>query len=589
MSEEGVERRLTTILAADVVGYSRLMAADEAGTLAQLKTHRKELIEPKTAAYHGRVVKLMGDGTLMEFGSVVDAVHFAVDVQRAMALRNTDVPEDQRITYRMGINIGDVIIEDEDIYGDGVNIAARLEGLAEPGGVCVARNVYNQVKGKVDLGFKDLGEQTVKNIPEPVRVYLVVLEPPGGGPVLGGEESLALPDKPSIAVLPFDNMSGDPEQEYLADGIAEDILTGLSRVRWLFVISRNSSFAYKGQKLDVKRVAKELGVRYVLEGSVRKAGNRVRVTAQLIDAAIDHHVWAERYDRNLDDIFDLQDEITATILGTLEPELGLAEQERARRKPPESLDAWDLYLRGQWHLFRFTAEDNAEALRYFRQAIEIDPNFAASHAGLAYAHHLAAIEAFTDDPAKSLDAAVQAARRAVVLDDKDAMGFGVLARILTMRHEHDAALTASQMGNDLNPNIAQVRFGRAFALIFSDRMEEGIDELDEMIRLSPRDRNMWSFMVVRTFALSALGRLEEVVDWARRAAEQPNSVLWPNIMLASALGRLGRRQEARQALDRFHQENPDLDLDHVCQRLPFRNPAHVQTLVEGIRLAELSE
>jgi adenylate cyclase len=300
-------------------------------------------------------------------------------------------------------------------------------------------------------------------------------------------------------------------------------------------------------------------------------------------------VWAERYDRKLDDIFDLQDEITATILGTLVPELGVAEQERARRKPPESLDAWDLYLRGQWHLYRFTAEDNAEALRYFRQAIEIDPNFAASHSGLAYAHHLAAIEAFTDDPAASLDAAVKAARRAVALDDKDAMGFGVLARILTMRREHDAALAASQIGMELNPNIAQVRFGRAFALAFSGRMEEAVDELDMAMRLSPRDQNSWSFMVLRTWALSALGRMDEVVDWARRAAEMPNSVLWPNLMLASALGRLGRGQEARQVLDGFRRENPDIDPGDVFKRLPFKDPAHVEALVEGIRSAEASE
>jgi adenylate cyclase len=584
-----LERRLAAILVADVVGYSRLMGDDEAGTLERLKFLRRELVQPKITECKGRIVKLMGDGLLAEFPSAVEAVQCAVNIQQEVAEREPDISDDRRIRLRIGINIGDIIVEGEDIYGDGVNVAARLESLAEPGGICVSRTVVNHVKGKVELDFEDLGEQQVKNISDPVRVYLVVLELPAGGSALGGEENLTLPDKPSIAVLPFDNMSSDPDQEYLADGIAEDILTGLSRVRWLFVISRNSSFAYKGQKLDVKRVAKELGVRYVLEGSVRKSSQRVRVTTQLIDAAIDHHVWAERYDRKLDDIFDLQDEITATILGTLEPELGAAEQERARRKPPESLDAWDFYLRGQWHLYRFTAEDCAEALRFFRQAIEIDPNFAASHTGLAYAHHLAAIEAFTDDPAKSLDAAVKAARRAVALDDKDAMGFGVLARILTMRHEHDAALTASQMGNDLNPNIAQVRFGHAFALTFSGRMEEAIDELDEVMRLSPRDRNMWSFMVVRTWALSALGRQEEVVDWARRAAEQPNSVLWPNLMLASALGQLGRRQEARQALDRFHQENPHIDIDDVCERMPFRNPAHVQTIAEGIRLAELSE
>ncbi len=342
MNPQHEERRLTTILAADVVGYSRLMAADEGGTFAQLKTHRKELIGPKIAEYSGRVVKLMGDGTLMEFGSVVDAVHFAVDVQRAMAERNAEVPEDQRITYRIGINIGDIIVEGDDIYGDGVNVAARLEALAEPGGICISRTVFNHVRNKVALAFEDLGELQVKNIPDPVRVYRVDLsrtdtDSVGWSPDTG---SLPLPDKPSIAVLPFENMSGDPEQEFFADGMAEEIITALSRYRWFFVIARNSSFTYKGHAVDVKQVAKELGVRYVLEGSVRKAGDRVRVTAQLIDASTGNHIWAERYDRELDDIFALQDEITQTIVTAIEPELGAVEQERARRKPPDNLDAW---------------------------------------------------------------------------------------------------------------------------------------------------------------------------------------------------------------------------------------------------------
>ncbi len=349
MPEDRTERRLTTILAADVVGYSRLMAADEAGTLTSLKAIRRELFEPKTTAHHGRVVKLIGDGTLMEFGSVVDAVHFAVDVQRAVPERNVDVPENRRITYRIGINIGDIIVDGSDIYGDGVNIASRLEAIAEPGGICVARNVYNQVKGKVAVDFEDLGAQQVKNIPEPVPTYRIRLDtvPPREtaeaaeissdaevrpddepGDSDGIEIDLSLPDNPSIAVLPFANMSADPEQEFFSDGISEDIITALSKVGSLLVVARNSTFTYKGRAVDVKQVSREQGVRYVLEGSVRKAGNRVRVTAQLIDATTGHHLGAERYDRDLEDIFAVQDEITREVVIALDIHLSRGEQAR---------------------------------------------------------------------------------------------------------------------------------------------------------------------------------------------------------------------------------------------------------------------
>ncbi|MEE9589593.1 MAG: adenylate/guanylate cyclase domain-containing protein, partial [Hyphomicrobiaceae bacterium] len=354
MTDTNVTRKLAAILAADVVGYSRLMGEDEAGTLAALKAHREELVEPKIAEHNGRVVKLMGDGLLAEFGSVVSAVQCAVEIQRAMAERNTDLPEGRRIDFRVGINLGDVIVEGEDIYGDGVNIAARLEGLAEPGGICVARNVFDQVKGKVDTAFEDLGERKIKNIAEPLRVYSV--RPDNSDrPARAMEDALALPQRPSIAVLPFENMSADPEQEFFADGITEDIITELSKFRSLFVIARNSSFAFKGQPTDAKEVSAKLGVRYVVEGGVRRAGNRVRVTAQLIDAVDDKHIWAERYDRDLEDIFAVQDEVTRAIVSTIEPQLGSTERQRARRKPTESLDAWECYQRSLWHLYQYTA------------------------------------------------------------------------------------------------------------------------------------------------------------------------------------------------------------------------------------------
>ncbi len=412
MSEEGVERRLTTILAADVVGYSRLMAADEAGTLAQPKTHRKEIIEPKTAAYHGRVVKLMGDGTLMEFGSVVDAVNFAVDVQRTMAERNAGVPEDRRIAYRIGINIGDIIVEGDDIYGDGVNVAARLEGLAEPGGICVSRPVHTQIRGKVDLAFEDLGKQQVKNIPEPVRVFKVLLDSPATGhaavpppaakrslrwpvvavglaalvivagailwqrpweerlePASEANMAFSLPDKPSIAVLPFANMSGDPEQEYFADGMTDDLITDLSKISGLFVISRNSAFTYKGKAVKVRQVAEDLGVRYVLEGSVRRVGDEVRINAQLIDATTGGHLWAERYDGSLADVFDLQDKVTERIVDALALELTPQEAQRVTGPGTDNVAAHDAYLLGLTFYYRRTPESFAKAKIHFERAV----------------------------------------------------------------------------------------------------------------------------------------------------------------------------------------------------------------------------
>jgi adenylate cyclase len=337
VSEEGVERKLTTILAADVVGYSRLMGEDEAGTLARLKSLRKELMQPKIAGGRGRVVKLMGDGLLAEFPSVVEAVRCAVDIQQDMAGREADLPDERRLRLRIGVNLGDIIVEGSDIYGDGVNIAARLEGLAEPGGICISGKVYEEVRNKLPTAFEDLGEQEVKNIAEPVRVYRWT--DAAVDPMPGTVGALPLPDKPSIAVLPFTNMSGDPEQEYFSDGITEDIITALSKFRWFFVISRNSTFVYKGQAVDIKQVGRELGVRYVLEGSVRKTANRVRISAQLIEAETGKHVWAERYDRSLEDIFELQDEITSTIAAAVEPELAGSERMRSMRKPTEHLDA----------------------------------------------------------------------------------------------------------------------------------------------------------------------------------------------------------------------------------------------------------
>src|SRR5438034_3154518 len=390
MAEERVERRLAAILAADVAGYSRLMGADEEGTLAALKELRRDLADPKIKEHRGRIVKTTGDGLLVEFASVVDAMRCAVEVQHEMAERNAGVPEERRIQFRMGINLGDIIKDGRDIYGDGVNVASRLEALAEPGGICVNRFVRDQVRDKLDFAFEDAGEQRVKNIARPLRVYRVRTGRVVGEAIITAQPPLALPDKPSVAVLPFTNMSGDPDQEFVSDGIAEDVITALSRYPSLFVIARNSCFTYKGRAVDVKQVGRELGVRYVLEGSVRKVGNRIRVTAQLIEAENGNHVWAERYDRDLADIFAVQDEISSAVTIGIAPAISDAEQQRAIRKPPESLDAWSAYQRGLWHLSEANQDDNGIAQSFFQRAIDLDPTFAGGYSGLALAQLQAA-------------------------------------------------------------------------------------------------------------------------------------------------------------------------------------------------------
>src|SRR5712692_8085616 len=376
-----VERRLAAILAADVAGYSRLIEADEEGTLGRLRELRAEIIDPRIAEHRGRIVKTTGDGLLVEFASVVDALRCAVGMQAALAESNAPTPPDHRIAFRIGINMGDIVVEDGDIFGDGVNVAARLEGLAEPGGICVSARVQEDSAGRLDLAFEDIGEQQLKNIARPVRVYRIRLDrtsPPAARP------ALALPDKPSIAVLPFTNMGGDPEQEYFADGMVEEIITALSRLRWLFVIARNSSFAYKGRAVDVKQVGRELGVRYVLEGSVRKSANRVRITGQLIDSATGAHIWTDRFDGALDDIFELQDEVASRVVGAIEPKLRQSEIERTARKPTESLDAYDLYLRALAQFHKYTEESMREVIALLTRALAIDPSYAPAAAMIGW-------------------------------------------------------------------------------------------------------------------------------------------------------------------------------------------------------------
>ena len=518
-----MQRRLAAILSADVVGYSRLMGEDEAGTLNALKAHREACIDPAVEAHRGRTVKLMGDGALVEFPSAVDAVQCAAAIQDGIGTRNAEVPADKRVEFRIGVNLGDVIVEGDDIYGDGVNIAARLQELCTPGGVAVSAVVFDQVDGKLDLAFDDLGEKRAKNIAKPLRVYSAKLD--GARPVDADPpaEPLALPDKPSIAVLPFNNLSGDAEQEYLADGITEDVITALAKNRWFFVIDRNSTFTYKGQTPEAKQVARELGVRYVLEGSVRKAGNRVRVAAQLVDATTGTHVWAEHYDREIEDIFELQDDMTHTIVGVVEPELRAVERERAVRKPPERLDAWETYQRGLWNLWTFGDEETAEALRLFQRARELDPSFAAAYAHEGYANYMRVILGYSEAPDENLTAGLEAAKKATSLDDKDAVGYFALGRVLMMMGDHDASIAQLEHSIRLNPSFSQAHHGLGFALALAGRLEEAVEAQEMAMRLSPRDPLTWATTVVHSLESTLMHEREEALVWAERTMRYPAS------------------------------------------------------------------
>jgi adenylate cyclase len=444
------------ILAADVAGYSRLVGADEEGTLAQWKAHWREFIDPKIKEHTGRIVRITGDGLLVEFASVLSAVRCAVEIQRAMVERNAAIPQEKRIEFRMGINVGDIIIDGTDMWGDGVNVAARLEALSEPGGICVSSRVHEDVCGRMDVAFEDTGERQLKNIARPVRVYRVRLNGTAQA------SAPALPNKPSIAVLPFNNMSGDPEQEYFADGVVEEIITALSRMRWLFVIARNSSFTYKGRAVDVKHVGRELGVRYVLEGGVRKAANRVRITAQLIDAVTGTHLWADRFEGALGDIFDLQDQVTGSVVGAIAPKLQQAEVERAKRKPTESLDAYDYFLRGVASLHLWTKEGNTEALRLFNKAIEIDADFSSAYGMAAWCYVERKSERWMLDRVRETGEAAWMARKAAEVgrDDAIALARGGFALAYVV-HDVDAGAAFIDRALLLNPSLAEAGISAA--------------------------------------------------------------------------------------------------------------------------------
>jgi adenylate cyclase len=559
MSEERAERRLAAILATDVVGFSRLMGEDEEGTLAALKALQRELIDPKVKEHCGRLVKTTGDGALVEFASVVDAVRCAVAVQRDLAERNTDIPAERRIEFRIGINLGDIIINEGDIYGDGVNVAARLEGLAEPGGICVSRVVRDQVRDKLDFGFEDLGEQRVKNIARPVRVYRVLI---GGAPA-ATRAAQAVPDRPSIAVLPFQNLSPDPEQEYFAEGMVEDIITGLSRIRWLFVIARNSSFTYKGQVVEVKRVGRELGVRYVLGGSVRKLGKRVRITTQLIDADTGVHVWGERYDRSLDDIFALQDEITLSTVGAIEPSLRAAEIERVKRKRPENLDAYDFVLRAMPHINAAMPEEARIAVPLLERALALEPDYGLAHGYLALGFEVLFVRGGLDPEIGA--AAVRHAHAAITQGRDDATALGLAGFVISLvEHDRPTAIEAFESALALSPSCSIALILGSVAMGWANEAERALAWGERAVRLSPFDRLIFAAHIGRAVGHFARARYEEAVSAARRAIQSNPGFSVAHWVLAASLAGLGRIPEAKVATARVLALAPNFTTAGTC-------------------------
>ena len=553
MAEERVQRRLAAIVVADVVGYSRLMGEDEVGTLDRLKKLRAEFLHPKAEEYGGRIVKTTGDGTIIEFGSAVDAVSHAVDVQRGMSTRNASLPDNHQIHLRLGINVGDIIIDDDDIFGDGVNVAARLEALAETGGICISDRVHDYVRGRLEIGFDDLGEQTVKNIAEPVRIFRVRLddgEPDSSGDRPGAQADA---DKPSIAVLPFDNLSADPEQEYFSDGMAEDLITDLSKISNLSVAARNSSFSFKGQMPDVKEVAGKLGVAVVLEGSVRKMGDRLRINAQLIDAADGKHVWAERYDGEMDEIFDFQDRILSEIVSALELTLTPADVARAERKRTDSVEAYDLFLKGRTRYFRYAPDDNLEAGRLLEQAIEADPNFAEVYTYLAMCYVNARCFLWPGFE-KGLARAEEIARTAVEIAPELAIVHLRLGWVELFQRKHDAARVNFERALSLEPENAELHAYFGEAMNFSGEFELANEHAATALRLDPLSPPSWVFIHGRSFY--HLGQYDKAASMIGQAVERVPAFTFARLFLACTYVEMDRLDEAKEQIRHLVENEP---------------------------------
>jgi TolB-like protein/Tfp pilus assembly protein PilF len=578
-----VERRLAAILAADVVGFSRLMGVDEAGTARAMRGHR-EAISPIITEQGGRIVKTIGDGVLLEFPSVVAAVACAASIQRLMAERNAVAPADQRMLFRIGINLGDVLIDGDDILGDGVNVAARLEEISEAGGICISEDVYRQIDGKVDISFADMGVHHLKNIARPLRTFRAHLEQimplRAPGP--------ALPDRPSIAVLPFGNMSSDPAQDYFCDGIVEEIIIGLSRIRWLFVIARNSSFTYKGRAVDVKQVGRELGVRYVLEGSVRRAANRVRISAELVEATTGVHIWADRFEGGLEDIFELQDRVTANVVGAIGPKLEQAEIERAKHKPTENLDAYDYFLRGLAALHRWSRDANAEALRLFYRAIELDPEFAAAYGMAARCYSQRKASGWMVDRAQEAAETERLARHAAALGKDDAVALstaGIAFAYVLGAHDYGADLLQRALA--LNPNWASAWLFSGWARIWLGEPEVAIDHLTRAMRLNPQDPQIFNAQAAMAAAYFFAGQYADASSWAHAAIREQPVHFIATCVAAASHALAGQAPEATEAMTRLRQLDPDFRLSSLNDFFPIRRPDDAARWADGLRNAGL--
>jgi adenylate cyclase len=629
MTEQEVKRKLSAILSADVKGYSRLMEGDEVGTIRTLNTY-KEIMGNLIQKFHGRVVDAPGDNVLAEFGSVVDAVRCAVEVQKELKTRNDDLSENRKMEFRIGINLGDVIEDGDRIFGDGVNIAARMESVADGGGICISGTAYDQVENKLSLGYEYLGEQTVKNIAKPVRAYRVLMEPEAVGKVIGERKArraqwrwaiigfvvaiivvlaaavtwkhylrstpkpevvskekmtLPLPDKPSIAVLPFVNMSGDPKQEFFSDGITEDIITALSKLPMLLVIARNSTFAYKGKAVKVKQISEELGVQYVLEGSVQRSDNRVRITAQLIDALTEHHIWAERYDRDLKDIFALQDEVTGKILESMQVKITEGEQALHRDKGIRNLNCYLKLLEGKNYLYRFNMEGNNLARRMGEEALVMCPESSSAYHLLAATHMMDYWLGSGKSPRKSLEKAIELAKKAITLDEASAQAHGLLSFLYSTKREHEKALAEGERAVSLDPNGADVHAWYASSLNFAGRPEEAIPLLQKAIRINPLGPTHY-FMYLGN-ALRMTGRFEEAVLAYKKALQRAPDNIMAHIGLLATYSMMARDEEARAEAAEVLRINPKFTLDYYVKTLPYKDQSVTEGLVDACRKAGL--
>jgi adenylate cyclase len=588
-----MQRRLAAILAADVAGYSRLMGTDEEGTLAQLKACRKAVFDPKIAEHRGRIVKTTGDGMLVEFASAVDAARCAMEVQLGMVEQNATVPPAQRIEFRVGIHVGDIIVDDSDIFGDGVNIAARLEGIAEAGGVCISDDAQRQIRGKVDTAFEDMGPQSLKNITEPMRAWRLRMNASGSvaAPIeflVENKQALALRDKPSIAVLPFENMCGDPEQEYFSDGLSEDIITLLSAWRSFPVIARNSSFAFKRQSRDIRMIARELSARYIIEGSVRKSGNRVRVTAQLIDADSGHHLWAKKFDDAIDDVFVLQDEITRQIVSSVEPEMEKAELRKSETKRSSSLDAWDYFLRGRAFLYQLTPDDVIQARMMFERAIELDPQYSDAWAGLSWTYQREILFEVVENRRTWEEQALKAARRAVALDEGSSFAHLALSGAFMWSNQHEQAIAETRMAVELNPSNVPAWLALGNRLDIVGQHEEGIALVEKSLRLNAHDPHNHIYYAQLGRAYINARKCEIALRYLRESIRLKPDYANTYHVLAICLGHLGRVDEARAAAQRCEQLRPGLMKRRAYWNIYLDTEAN-ENLTEGLRKAGLAE